>query len=81
MNKKSKNKLWVVEVAYKPGVTDAVGDSVKKGINDLGIKKISKIATVQKYIIEGDLNFKEIERICRDLLANSVIQTYKFKRI
>lgn len=76
-----KEKLWAVEVSYKQGVTDAVGDSVKKGINDLGIKKVYKVSTVQKYIIDGDLTSKEVERICKDLLANPVIQTYKFKKL
>ena len=76
-----KKNLWAIEVSYKSGVTDAVGDSVRKGINDLGIKKILKVSTVQKYIIEGILTEKEIERICKDLLANSVIQTYKFRKI
>ena len=77
----SRKKSWAIEVSYKPGVTDAAGDSVRKGINDLGIKKVSSVKTVQKYILNADLKTEEVDRICRDLLANPVIQTYKFKRI
>lgn len=76
-----KEKLWAVEVSYKQGVTDAVADTVKKGINDLGIKKVSYVRTVQKYIIDGNLSKEEIEKICKDLLANPVIQNFSFKRI
>ena len=71
---------WTIEVWYKPAVTDPVSDSVKKGISDLGIKKIKNARTAQKYIIEGTITRKEIERICKELLANPVIQTYKISR-
>ena len=67
---------WTVEVRFKPGVTDAVGDSVVKGIGDLGISGKSTAQTGQKYRITGDLDLITIETISRSLLANEVIQTY-----
>ena len=44
---------WEVEVWYKAGVTDAVGDSVMKGIKDLGVGGVTSVKTGQVYIIEG----------------------------
>ncbi len=67
---------WTVEVRFKPGVTDAVGDSVVKGIGDLGISGISAAQTGQKYRIFGDLDLDSINTISHSLLANEVIQTY-----
>ena len=70
---------YLVEVWYKPGVTDAVGQSVKKGIEDLGIKSVKSVSSGQVYLIEGNSTEIEIESICEKLLANSVIQNYKIK--
>ncbi|MEK6646126.1 MAG: phosphoribosylformylglycinamidine synthase subunit PurS [Candidatus Firestonebacteria bacterium] len=71
---------WFVEVWYKSGVTDAVGDSVKKGISDLGIKGIEEVRAGQKYSIQGKADRKTIERICKELLANGVVQDYKISK-
>lgn len=69
-------KAWIVEVRYKHGVTDAVGDSVVKGIKDLGIDNVISAKTGRKYIIDGSLSQNDVEVICKRLLANDVIQTY-----
>lgn len=72
---------WIVEVAYKPGVTDAVGDSTVKGIRDMGIQGVISAKTGQKYIIKGSLSESDIEIICKRLLANDVIQNYIYEKI
>jgi len=71
---------WEVEVWYKPGVTDAVGDSVKKGVSDLGISGVTSVKTGQVYIIEGKLDKKQVDKICSGLLANGIVQFYKIKK-
>ncbi|PIZ15272.1 hypothetical protein COY51_05660 [Candidatus Desantisbacteria bacterium CG_4_10_14_0_8_um_filter_39_17] len=73
--KKNKN-AWIVEVWYKKGVTDAVADTVKKGMIDLGIQGINTVKTGYEYIIIGNITLEQIERICRGLLANKVVQDY-----
>ncbi|MGQ9608082.1 MAG: phosphoribosylformylglycinamidine synthase subunit PurS [bacterium] len=72
---------WVVEISYKPGVTDAVGDSTVKGIKDMDIEGVNSVKTGQKYIIKGSLSESDIEIICKRLLANDVIQNYIYERI
>ena len=71
---------WEVEVWYKPGVTDAVGDSVKKGVSDMGMSGVEEVKTGQVYILKGKLSKKDVERICSGLLANGVVQYYKIKK-
>lgn len=72
-------KDWIIEVQFKPGVTDAVGDSTVKGINDLGITGVSVVRTGQKYWLTGNLNAEVVERIAHQLLMNDVIQTFSYQ--
>ena len=78
---KSDIGAWMVEVSYKHGVTDAVGDSTLKGIRDLGINKDVAVKTGKRVIIKGDLSESKIELICRRLLANEVIQNFTFRKV
>ena len=72
-------KGWTLEVQFKPGVTDAVGDSTVKGINDLGIANVTTVRTGHKYWLTGDLNAEVIETIAQRLLMNDVIQTFTYQ--
>jgi len=72
---------WMIDVTYKPGVTDAVGDSTVKGIKDLGISGIKSAKTGKRFIIKGELTEDDIATICRRLLANEVIQNYNYYKI
>lgn len=67
---------WTIEVQFKPGVTDAVGDSTGKGIKDLGITGVNAIRTGHKYWLTGALNAELLETIANRLLMNDVIQTF-----
>ncbi len=73
----SETGVWTVEVRFKPGVTDTVGDSVVKGIRDLGISRESAAQTGEIYRLHGDLDLSTVETISRSLLANEVIQAFK----
>lgn len=74
-----KIKDWTVEVQFKPGVTDAVGDSTAKGIKDLGIEGVETVYTGQKFWLSGTLNAEIIESIAQRLLMNDVIQTFSYQ--
>ena len=69
---------WTVEVQFKPGVTDAVGDSTVKGIKDLGIEGVETVRTGQKFWLSGTLNAEIIKSIAQRLLMNDVIQTFSY---
>lgn len=70
---------WTLEVQFKPGVTDAVGDSAIKGITDLGITGVTGVRTGHKYWFTGNLNTDRLETIARRLLMNDVIQTFSYQ--
>ncbi|MDE0555486.1 MAG: phosphoribosylformylglycinamidine synthase subunit PurS [Candidatus Poribacteria bacterium] len=71
---------WTLEVQFKPGVTDAVGDSAIKGITDLGITGVTRVRTGQKYWFTGNLNTESLETIAQRLLMNDVIQTFSYQK-
>ena len=71
---------WLVEVGFKPGVTDNIGKTSKEAIKDVlrkGLGKDEAVYTSKQYLISGDkLTKKDLERISRDLLANELIQRW-----
>ena len=71
---------WTLEVQFKPGVTDAVGDSTVKGITDLGIAGVTAVHTGHKYWFTGTLNAETLESIAQRLLMNEVIQTFSYQK-
>lgn len=70
---------WTLEVQFKPGVTDAVGDSTVKGITDLGIAGVTAVRTGNKYWFTGTPNAEVLETIAQRLLMNEVIQTFSYQ--
>lgn len=69
---------WIVEVSYKPGVTDNVAATTKEAITDI-FKKPFKgtVSTARQYLFTGNITKKEIEFIATRLLANPVIETFE----
>jgi len=70
----------VIEVAYNPGVTDPVKESVGKAIRDLGIATVTSVKTARKYSLRGELSEETLQSICDKLLVNSLIQHVVTKR-
>ena len=68
------SRYHAVEVAYNPGVTDPVEDSVLKAIRDLKVEAVSAVKTSKRYLIEGQLTGEQVGVICSRLLVNPIIQ-------
>lgn len=66
---------FVVEVSYKPGVTDNVGQSASEALNLLNIDV--KVASGLLYFLKGDFNLQEAEVIANELLGNILIENIK----
>ena len=71
-----------VYVTLKPGLLDAQGKTVKSALESLGFKGLKDVR-MGKYI-ELSLTHanaasakKDVERMCRKLLANPVVETYR----
>ncbi len=70
---------YLIEVGFRPGVTDNVGKSSAEGIADVLGRDLHSGEAVFKstqYALKGDLSEKLCERIARDLLANELIQRW-----
>jgi phosphoribosylformylglycinamidine synthase len=73
------NFARVIEVAYKPGVTDNVGTTTSEGMGDLlgtKLKENEAVHTSRLYLLSGNVSQEEAERICLGLLANPLIENF-----
>ena len=75
-----------VEVILKKGVLDPQGEAVKQSINinnlgnilDLKQGKLFELTASSK---NREQAVEQVEKICADLLANSVIEEFKFYEV
>jgi len=70
---------WVIEVTYKPRVTDPHEENIRKGIKDLlreEFKSNEVVSISKQYLISGNLKMENIFKIADELLANKIIQDY-----
>ena len=70
---------WIVEVGFRPGVTDNVGRTAREAIElvlGIGLKQEQKVYTSKQCLINGELSFKDVEKIADGLLANELIQRF-----
>jgi phosphoribosylformylglycinamidine (FGAM) synthase PurS component len=66
-------RSMVIDVWYKPGVTDAVGESVMKGIRDLNIPGVKEVRTGMRYHLQGVTKSEVAGKIAAALLVNPLV--------
>lgn len=66
----------VIEVGYRPGVTDPVAAHLLRRAHLLGTRSVDAVATGTRYTFRGALTRADLNRIAREILCNGVIQTY-----
>ncbi len=69
---------WMLEVGFKPGVTDNVGRTARGALKDDVGRELDweeQVYTCIQYFISGDLSREDVEHLGKDLLANTLIQT------
>ncbi len=74
---------WVVEVGYKPGVTDNVGRTAREVIEALAGRKFGegeRVYTSRMYFLKGKLEEKDVVNIAEGMLANTLINRYAYKK-
>jgi phosphoribosylformylglycinamidine synthase len=67
-----------IEIRNKPGISDAIGEGVKKGIREIGIKGIREVSFVHVYFLKGRLEEKDANLVCGNLLCDPVTEEYAF---
>jgi phosphoribosylformylglycinamidine synthase II len=73
---------WLLEVGFLPGVTDNVGKTAKETLETYLGRPLGEgagVYTSKQYLIWGDLLREDVERIAKDLLANTLIQRFEIR--
>ena len=75
-----------VYITLKPGLLDAQGKTVKRALDALGFRRVKDVR-IGKYV-ELKLNGAkaatakaDVERMCKKLLANPIIETYRIELV
>lgn len=68
---------WKIEVKDKPGIFDAIGEGIRKGIGDLNISGVTGVRYIQVYVLEGEVSRRQVDRIAEELLCDPITQEYR----
>ncbi len=68
--------MFRVEVSVKSGFPDPRGVALQRDIRDLGIVTADQVRVSDIYLLEGKLSQKEVNIICRELLADPIVEDY-----
>jgi len=66
--------MHTIEVRLKSHLPDARGIGLVRDIHDLGIATVSNVRVVDIYWLDADLPPDKLERVCRELPADPVMQ-------
>lgn len=71
---------FLVEVGYRPGVTDNVGRTAREAVEYITGRPFQPgegVYTSVQYLLSGGLTLTDVERIATDLLCNTLIQRFQ----
>lgn len=74
-------RIWVT---LKPGVLDPQGKAIAGALDSLGFSGVEDVRQGKYLEVRLDQSDeaqarRDVERMCQDLLANTVIETYRFE--
>ncbi len=70
---------WLIQVGFRPGVTDNEGKVAREALELLLGRKLAEgenVYSLIQYLVKGDLSREEAERAARELLANELIERF-----
>lgn len=65
----------IIEVAFRPGVTDISARELARGMVEIGLPAC-EVATATRYELQGALSTSELQRLARGLLCNETVEHY-----
>lgn len=65
---------WAIDVAYRPGVTDNEGESVRIGARRGGVDGLVTVRTLRRIYLRGTLSYEAVEELAYELLANDLVE-------
>jgi phosphoribosylformylglycinamidine synthase len=75
---------FTIQIRRKPGLSDPEGATTAKALEDLGFGGVERVSFGRTITIEMDSDSEEVahaavEQMCRKLLANPVMETYRIE--
>ncbi|MFZ5944380.1 MAG: phosphoribosylformylglycinamidine synthase subunit PurS [Bacillota bacterium] len=75
-----------VYVTLKPSILDPQGTAVKKGLESLGFEEVIDVRVGKFLEVSFDVDnrqtaLEQVEEMCKKLLANPVIEDYRFELV
>jgi phosphoribosylformylglycinamidine synthase II len=68
--------VYRIEVSVKEGFADPRSEGLQKDILDLGIRTVERARVSSVYLLEGQLNEKELLAVCRELLTDPIVEEF-----
>ncbi len=77
--------VFEVRITLKEGIVDPEGENTKKTLQLLGFDDLKQVSFSKLYTISmegsGETAIREVEEMCRRLLANPAIHNYTYRLI
>ena len=72
-----------VHVSLKPGVLDPQGRAVHHALEGLGFSGVSevRVGRMVELDVVDDTSDAQLDEMCRNLLANTVIESYRIEKM
>lgn len=72
-----------IHVRLKPGVLDPQGRAVHHALEGLGFKEVEdvRIGRLIELEVASDTTDAALEKMCRELLANTVIEDFRIEKM
>ncbi|HFB2048891.1 MAG: phosphoribosylformylglycinamidine synthase subunit PurS [Hyphomicrobiaceae bacterium] len=75
-----------IKISLKKDVLDPQGRAIKKALHQLGFSEISEVRQGKYFEVDIDdslelMASKVVERMCQQLLANPVVETYSYELV
>ena len=77
---KNAQSAHIIEVAWRPGVTDIAARELARGMAESGLP-ICEVATATRYELSGNLSKTDLHLLAQKLLANETVQEYALGEI
>ncbi len=76
----------IVNVSLKPGVLDSQGKAVHHALDSLHFKGVEDVRIGKQIVLKLDSDDKEatrveVEKMCEEILANTVIEDYTIELV
>ena len=76
----------IIDISLKAGVLDSQGKAVHHALDSLHFEGVSDVRVGKQIVLKLDTDDKtvamaEVEKMCEEILANTVIEDYKIELI